>query len=160
MKFYAVKIAALCWMLFMSVTDSHAEASGPHGQLHISLDREAFAQGGKLLINGKLGVFVNCGSQLSIWASFPQDVQFKVTDLQTGKQYVSGRGPESISYHQSTIASYAKMPCNQIVEEEFVVDLANNLWMPQLPHVIGAIKIEAEYLSIKSNELSIPWLEK
>lgn len=152
----AVKIAALFWILCMSVTASQAETSGPQGVLSISLDREAFAKSGKLLINGKLGIFVNCGSQLSVWASFPRDIQFKVTDLHTGKYYVSERGPHSFSYDQFTIDEYAKMPCNKIIEQEFGVDFDDNYWAPPLLKIKGAIKIEAEYLNIKSNELSVP----
>lgn len=107
-----------------------------------------------LNISGIFQIYVNCGSQLSIWSCFPSHINFAVTDLLSGETYRSADfSSMNISWAIETIADYAEKPCDQIVGEYFTLDIFQ--YISKLPLSNTVLDIRASYLGKESEPITI-----
>ena len=143
-------------LLLSSMYPLHAEthAMKHDAELKIALDTNAYRQKQQLLITGSYRTWVNCGSQLAIWVQFPREIGFQILDLGSGQTFASVSAPMSVSYAASTIEEFHNMPCDQMVEQPFSVDLAELYLRP--PAAKEPMKISAQFLGTRSNVLLIP----
>ena len=122
-------------------------------QLVISVDRTRSRDTGRAVVQGTFGMWVACGSQLSIWSQFPREIQFKVTDLVSGHVLETNEELMSVSYDRQTIDFYGRMPCDRFVVEPFSVDL-DEKFSGRLGGV-ASMKVEASLLGAISNSIAL-----
>lgn len=122
--------------------------------LKIVFDQELYNETKNFRVQGVLSTFVNCGSQYATWRQFPQAIQYKLINLVSGDIYISIDGTLSISESGNKIYDYySKQPCNQVVSQDFFVDL-NQIYFQNAPKSeILNFELQAEYVGHKSNIL-------
>lgn len=114
---------------------------------------EAAAIGDSIRVDGVLQVYVARGSQMAIWRGFPHDIQLTVTEVGTGRTFVTMDLSMNISPHASLIEHYAAMPADRVVSQTFSQELRARL--PDLPSGLGTLEIAARYLQHYSNAVRV-----
>lgn len=140
-------------LMYACTLQAEVAAMRSPAELKIACDRQVYAAERRLIIHGSYRTWVNCGSQLAIWAQFPREVEFEIVDLASGQSFVSASAPLSVSHHQSTIEYYGSLPCDQMVEQAFTVELAQFYFQP--PAATPPMNIVARFLGTRSNVLLI-----
>lgn len=151
-----MKISHLCFgVLIVFASFVQGETKMSNGQwLKINSNYQPHKNQNSLIVQGELSIFVNCGSQYSIWRQFPEAIQYKIIDLESNRVYTSIDMMLSISESGNEIFErYRKEPCNQIVSKDFSVYL-NEIYFQDAPkNGIVNFELQAEYAGHKSNVL-------
>lgn len=145
--------------VFMSIAMNSSQADQPTENIEgltIQLDESLYQQEKQIHIKGIFGIFVNCGSQYAIWGQFPQVINYKVKDLDSGAIYISINREMSISWSGNSVyEEFSRKPCNEIVSEAFEEDL-QNLYFKEVPEkTIYRYAVQAEYMKFVSDWLTI-----
>ncbi len=132
-------------------------ANNHDGQgLTIRLDEKTSSDNQAIYLSGKFSVFVNCGSQYAIWGQFPQVINYKVKDLDSGTIYTSINREMSISWNGNSVyEEYSRQPCNQIVSEVFVEDLQNLYFREGAEKSPSRYAMQAGFMEFYSEWLTI-----
>ena len=125
----------------------------PQG-LTIRFDEEWYKQNKEIKIDGVLSTFITCGNQYGVLYRFKNNISFIIKDLDTVKVYKSLNPDVSYSHLGSQIYDrYSKMPCNQVVSEEFSIIL-DSVYFTETPgNIISNYELTAYYLH-ESNKLT------
>ncbi len=124
---------------------------------------------GTLRIDGVFAVFVAPGEQEAIWSGFPDNVNFVMTDLQTGTKHTRNRVDGgwrlarqgmSVSIAPATVPKqdYSTMPSGEIVQQRFTFDVFDDLWTIPAPET--TVEIYLEYRGFTSNREQVKVLSK
>lgn len=148
----------LAIVIFLSGFCMNTSASDDKGRqgLTIQLDAKKHSDTQGIYLSGSFSVFVNCGSQYAIWGQFPQVINYKLKDLESGVIYTSINREMSISWNGNSVyEEYSHKPCNQIISEEFVENLQDLYFTHSPKHSITRYSVQADYMGFVSDWLTI-----
>ena len=106
----------------------------------------------KISIMGRLQVYVRKGSQYATWRQFPRAIYFEVV-VSPDKIRATQDYSMSISDDSTTYEHYSKMPAEQIIGNNFELNVFSDL--SQIIDKAGQYKIRARYFEQVSNWLDI-----
>ena len=149
-----MKRGLLFLSLFFIILSIGARELDDYQGINIETTESDLEQG--LNINGSISMFVNCGSQYSVWNQFPQTILYVLKDLNTGDIYKSNDTELSISESgNSTYERYGKEPCNKIVTKEFSSSITSIYFNRPPKTEISNFELKASYMGFSSNALVI-----
>lgn len=90
---------------------------------------------------------------MATWDDFPQGIVVSATDVASGETYESIDISTTGSSDPDTIAMYAKMPSDQVVEESYELSLFNKLG--QIPRSGVTLDIYVTYFNVSSNTVRL-----
>jgi hypothetical protein len=107
----------------------------------------------KLVVAGRLAVFVKDGEQYATWRQFPGAIRFRMLRAPAGIRHEFADLTLNISDTNQVYANYAGMPSNRIVGKDFEMNLLPSY--PAVFNVPGIYEIDAEYGGQRSNPVTI-----
>jgi hypothetical protein len=126
-----------------------AESPAPAGEC---FEMRVEPAGGKLVVSGRLAVFVSPGSQYSVWRQFPRSIRFHLIEYPGGTDRELPDHTLSISDTNEVYARYAGMPCDRIVAKEFAMDLLE--MYSDIFTAAGRYTIEGRHAGMKTEPVS------
>jgi hypothetical protein len=152
-----MRIILLYFCLFLAVDGAWVGANemSKKQELKITFDQDFYKETKNFRIFGTLSTFVNCGSQYATWRQFPQAMQYRLVNLDSGETHTSVNMMLSISESGNEIFDhYGKQPCDQVVSKDFSISLNEVYFNESSKSAISNFELQAEYAGHTSNTLT------